>query len=196
MTRLIVLAVTASVALSAGFALSDDRGTDQLGGVREARNQSIAAPQQPSSATRIEPGTRKFVGEVAFRGRKLRLETAVTTGGGECLIDVEGHDEIMGSTCFDGGLFDDRKVVFSVNFDGGPERFRSLYVVGIAAPGIASIALTRTDGSITRRELGRNRTFVFDSTSSDLDRNALPADLEAFGPSGRRVERVELPALR
>jgi hypothetical protein len=83
-----------------------------------------------------------------------------------------------------------------VNFDGGPEQFSSLSVVGLAAPGIASVGLAKSDGSVVRVALDRARGFVIESPASELERGVTPTGLVLFGPSGKQVDEVGIPALR
>jgi hypothetical protein len=193
---MLVIALTASATIGAGSLLSAlDRttgrnGVDHRG---EARSPVSVSPHA-APPMKHEPGTRKLVGEVALRGRMLRLETAETSDGQECLLRSEGLGGLA-SQCFENGFFGSSKVVFSVSFDGGPNVFRSLYVSGLAAPGVASVALTKTDGSVVRVDLDRTRAFAIESSAADLEANILPARLEALGPSGKLVDAVSIPAL-
>ena len=144
----------------------------------------------------MKPGTQKVVGELQTRGRRIRLETVESVDGEECLVDIEVESGVSGATCSKGGLFSARKVAFSVNFDGGPEHFSSVSVVGLAAPGIASVGLAKSDGSVVRVELDRTRGFVIESPTSELEGGVTPTGLVLFGPSGKRVDEVGIPTLR
>ena len=144
---------------------------------------------------RVKPSTRTSVGEYRIRGgRTLRLETADTADGFGCLFDIEdGH--AAGSSCFEGGLFAQQKLAYAIHFDGGPDRFGALYVIGVAAPGIAAVSLSMTDGSTVRLALSRGRAFLYESSKQELERDVLPAGLDAFGPSGKLVEQARFPGL-
>ncbi|MGH3066053.1 MAG: hypothetical protein ACRDOF_07080 [Gaiellaceae bacterium] len=198
MNRALVLVITTSAAIASGAALSaSDRWDEEARGTTDTSGRmQVSSEQQSPPNLKLKPGTRKLLGEFRVGGKKVRLETADSTDGDECLIDTEVEAQVSGSTCFGGGLFGSRRVAFSVNFDGGPGNFRSLYVVGVAAGSVDSVALTRTDGSTVQLSLSRNRGFVFESSASDLDGNVLPAALELIGPSGRLVEKVEIPPLQ
>jgi len=147
-------------------------------------------------ALQVEEGTRNAVGEFGLGGgRTIRLHTADTTDGKSCLIE-EGPRIGWGSTCLENGLFGQRKLVFFVNSDGGPERFTELYVGGVAAPGIAAVSISKNDGSTEELLLTSERAFLFESTASDLERDVLPSGLRAFGRNGKLVQFVRFPSLR
>jgi hypothetical protein len=198
MRRVLVIALTASAAIGAGLVLAVlDRTTEanRGGEGRVGARSSVSVVPDAGPSLKLKPGSRKLVGELALRGKNLRLETAETWDGAECLLQTEAQGG-GASQCFESGLFGLSRIAFSVSSDGGPDVFRSLYVLGVAAPGVASVMLTRTDGSVVRVDLDRTRAFVIESSVEDLAANVLPARLEAFGPSGKRVDSVAIPALR
>lgn len=197
MTRLIVIAVTSLAAVVVGARIASDGAEQQSAGDQPAaRHKAALVVRGPADLPGTKPGTRRVVGEVEARGRRVRLETAESTRGEECLLDIDLETGASGATCSKGGLFAVRKVAFSVNFDGGPERFSSLSIVGLAAPGIASLGLDKSDGSMVTMELDRTRAFVVESPAAELEQGIVPTGLVLFGPSGKRVEEVPLPARR
>ena len=190
--------VAASAAVLLGLGSGFERVSERPNGSRgpAAGYAAVSVAKETPKLSWVKPGTRKSVGAFQVRGRTVLLETAESTDGEECLLDTELGTGGTGATCSKDGLFAARKVVFSLNFDGGPDVFRSLDVLGVAAPGVASVALSRTDGSVVRVDLDRTRAFVIESSAADLEANVLPARLELFGPSGKRIESVAIPALR
>jgi hypothetical protein len=198
MPRLFVaIAATLAVVVASavvGFELRDG-GPDGVA-ARGAPRKAVPVVQDVARLPWIRSGTRRIVGQVRARGRTIRLETAESTDGEECLLDTDLGTGSTGATCSKGGLFEARNVAFSVNFDGGPERFDALSVVGLAAPGIASVALAKSDGSVTRVDLDRTRAFAVESSALELERGVVPTGLVLFGPNRKPVQEVDIPVTR
>lgn len=195
---IVIVILSAAVGLAASLLFeAREPGSREVAAVPAAPATAVSSTgSHGTAALRVKAATRKAVGQFRLRGGgTLRLETADTEGGHGCLVDVE-VGAASGSSCFEGGLFAQQKVAFSVNFDGGPDRFRTLYVLGIAAPGVAAVTLSKSDGTSARLELNGARAFLYESSAAELARNVLPSGLEAFGPSGRLVERIAIPSLR
>ena len=160
------------------------------------RSGSESALERIQARIGAKPGSMRRVGTFGLgRGRTLRLYTAQAADGASCLID-EADGLGAGSTCLESGLFHSRRAAFSVNSNGGPERFGELQVVGMVAPEIGSLTVVLTDGSVTEAALNEHRAFLYESTVSDLARDALPAALRLYGRNGRLVETISIPALR
>jgi hypothetical protein len=159
-------------------------------------------PQNDSAAGRLErelhvkPGSKRHVGEFALRqGKSLMLTTAATTDGHWCLIDVVEPSGGAGSTCHEGAAFGRSKVVFSINMDGGPDRFAELYLLGVAAPDVHAIVLAHTDGTTVVTEPTAEGGFAFESTAADLEARIYPTTLRLYGQGRQLVETVDLPAI-
>ena len=196
MTRLVAISVISVAAVVLGVLAGSDRTVEPRSDQREsARHDAVLVGRDAAKLPWAKPATQKVVGEFQAHGRKIRLETVESTRGEECLVDIEVESGVSGATCSKGGLFSVRKVAFSLNFDGRPEHFSSVSVVGLAAPGIASVGLAKSDGSVVRVELDRTRGFVIESLASELERGVTPTGLVLFGPSGKRVEEVGIPTL-
>jgi hypothetical protein len=188
--------VTAAGALAGASAITMlDRGSQQPRSVHREASPTPVSAERPGGLA-VKPGTMKQVGEFQILGGTLRLQTAETTDGSECLIDTQTEENVTGSSCFPRGLFASSRVAFSVNFEGGPDRFRSLHVFGLVAPGVNAVALSKSDGSVARLELKGSRSFVFQSSVSELERDVLPTALQLFGPGGPRVGAEVIPLLR
>jgi hypothetical protein len=145
---------------------------------------------------KVREGTTKAVGQFTLRGgAKLRLDTAETTDGKSCLID-DVSDVGAGSACLEEGLFALRKVAFVVNSEGGPERFDELQLVGVVAPAIGAVSLSKTDGTAVDLRLTTGGAFLFESTTAELELDVLPAALQLLGRNGKLVQTVAIPSLR
>lgn len=143
----------------------------------------------------IKAGTARDVGVFPLRqGRTVRLRVADTTAGQTCLVDVEEPHGARGMTCRTGGLFTDQRVVFSVNFAGGPDAFSSMYLVGVAAPMVRAVSVVKSDGSVVEADLSSDGAFVVESSAGELQRRIYPATVVAYGHGGRVIERVDTPA--
>jgi hypothetical protein len=142
---------------------------------------------------KMKRGSKTAIGAFALAsGRRIELFTAETEDAHSCLIE---HDTEAGAGagCLEGGLFAARKVAFSVNTDGGPERFDELYVVGVVAPSIRSAALVLTDGREVPLRLAGEGSFLFEGSRSDLAEGTYPHQFRLFGPNGKLVETVSFP---
>lgn len=204
MKHAILLVAVCSIALGAGLVIFGGIGRDGVTGplatsgsgtpVSEAASaDSLPALERMERDLKVKKGSKNAVGEFELRGgRKLRLHTVETTDGKSCLID-EDPAVGPGATCLEDGLFAFRKVALFVNSDGGPELFRELYVGGVAAPGIATVLLSMTDGSSVDLPLTRDGAFLFESTAVDLELSILPNGLRLYGSSGKLVQVVNFP---
>lgn len=203
MKRLLLTAGAVSIVLGLAYAVVTGDGRDGLTATHTAAPAgsltSTAASQSHSEAPRsfaAKPGTTKDIGRFVLRGgRELRLRTYETADGMSCLEDREGTSG-PGATCAEGGLLRGRRAVYSITFDGGPARFARLYLLGLAAPGIGSVAVQMTDGSVVRAALSPERAFVVESSAAELAQDVVPSALLLYGLSGRLVERIEIPTQR
>ncbi len=162
----------------------------------DPRTPARTALDQIEQSLEVTDGSRRSIGAFALSGaRTLRSYVAVTNDGKSCLISDDSHAG-AGATCVDGGLFDERPVLFSVDSQGGPERFQELYLSGIAAPGIAGVVVTKTDGTSAKLRIGSTGAFLFRSSPADLARDVLPTGMRLNAPDGTLVEVVDIPALR
>jgi hypothetical protein len=167
--------------------------------------QMVSRSEQPkteSAARRLDrelhvaPESKRSVGEFELRrGMSVKLATATTVDGHWCLIDDQGPSGGAGSTCAENGPFARSKVLFSINTDGGPKRFTELYLLGVAAQDIRTVAVSRTDGSTVRAQPNAEGGFLFESSSTDLESRVFPSSLRLYGPSGRLVETVDIPSV-
>jgi hypothetical protein len=153
-----------------------------------------ASPAAEGNAMpRFKPETRNDLGRFALgRGRQVKVSSAETTDGQECLIEDDGSGEA--SSCLEHGLFATRKAELVVGSMGGPEHFDELHVTGIVAPGIRSARLVKTDGTEADLELNADRAFVYDSSTIDLREQVYPTALRLFASDGRLVATVHFPA--
>jgi hypothetical protein len=204
----VALAVAVAFAAGTGLVVFADWGGDE--GARASApstsrssvsNESTAEPSSVleglEQRLKVKIGSKKTRGEFALRGgRRLRVHTADTTDRKSCLLDVQEPAEIAGAMCLENGLFGLRKAAFSVSSNGGPARFGELYLLGVAAPGIATVSVSKTDGSTVDVQLNRDHAFLFQSTPSDLEQDILPSGLRLFGSGGKLVEMIEIPSLR
>ena len=86
----------------------------------------------------MKTGSKRSLGTLRLSdGREIELTLAETSDGKECLID---HERGAGASasCLEDGLFRHRRVEFSIAFEGGPETFDELHVIGVVAPSIRS----------------------------------------------------------
>ena len=188
------VAIAAVIAALAGLDSETERASVSPAGLDAGKAVSVTA--DAARGSRVEPRTRTTLGDLALPGGKLRLERAEMSDGSECLLPAELGSGVSGSQCFQRGLFGSSRVAFSVNSDGGPGTFSSMYVVGIAHPATERVELVRTDGSVVRAELTKERTFVVESSAAELERSVLPASLRVYAGNGRLVETVEIPDMR
>jgi hypothetical protein len=159
---------------------------------------SVAAREQApterfGASADLEPGSQRSLGDFRLPGgRSLRLSSAETKKGESCLVE---EDSSIGRSvgCNAGGLFGARRAAFSVNTDGGPDRFDELYVVGVVAPEIRAVDVVTTDARVTPAELGSRQTFLFVSRRADLDAGVHPRALRLYGAGGRLVETIAFP---
>jgi hypothetical protein len=198
----VVLAACAAVGV-ATVAMVDDDSTQSS--IAQSRSLIADIGPDPSAGTslgRLEQSLKVTKGSVEkvasfglSSGRTVRIHLATTDDGKSCLID-ESSEIGAGATCVEGGLFDERPVVFSVDSQGGPERFRELYIPGVAAPGIATVVVAKTDGSSVKLRVAGTGAFLFRSTPGELARDVLPADVRLYSADATLVETVTIPALR
>ena len=199
MRRVILLAALVAVAAGVGvaFAVSRDGGSSAAGTVPEADGQISSvetAPLPGERGLKVRPGSRRAVGEFRLRGgRTIQLRTLATSDGKSCLVEVEKPSGVAGSSCFDGELFAGQKVVFAINFDGGPERFGDMYLFGVAGPEVARVAVERTDGSSVDVEPNAEGGFLVQSSPQDLELNLLPTSLRLFARGGAPLGVIEIP---
>jgi len=205
MTRLwIALAAVPVVAGAAFVRVAEDDGATRaslaassasygvlIGNVAEEL--STSASERLESSIKLKAGSKKPLGEVQLAdGRRVRLFSADTDDSKSCLIE-DDPEAGLGAGCLEGGLFRARKAAFSVNAQGGPERFEELYVVGVAAPSIRGVALVKADGSTVALELNAANSFLFESSKPDLEARLYPVGLRLFGSNGKLVETVTFP---
>ena len=206
MTRVFLLAAVAvagAAGVVAGFSTwgRGDPGVSATAsaprGIAASRPLDAESPaDQAERRLNVKEGTRKAVGQFTLRGGKtLRLDTADTTDGKSCLID-DVSDVSAGSACLENGLFALRKAAFVVNSNGGPDRFNELQLVGVAAPGIGAVSVSKTDGTSVELRLTRDGAFLFESTPAELEQDILPSALQLLGRNGKLVERIAIPSLR
>jgi len=207
MRRILVLGVMTIAGLALGFAMVTTRAPDTAAvesveavgsrtvGLAVERDARSSLPGE--RVLSVEPGTRRGLGRFPLRGgRTLQVRTVRTTDGMSCLVNVEEPSLVGGSSCHEGSLFSPYRVLFVVNSDGGPGRFTDEYLIGIAAPEVALVALERTDGSVDETRPNAHGAFVIQSSPRDLERDALPAALRAYARDGSLVEAHEIPSPR
>lgn len=206
MKRMILFAALLSVAAGATIELDSTDSTDlrrhSTRTVAQTHADDTSGTARPEPLPALERLERKIkmqgeskdtVGAFELTtGETVHLHTARTDDGQSCLID-EGTLAGASATCVENGLFGIRKVAFFVNSNGGPERFSTLYVGGVAAPSIRSVAVVKTDGSTVREEVNANGAFLIESSGSELERGVYPTALRLFGPSGNVAEVVDFP---
>jgi hypothetical protein len=202
MRTLTAIVAIASVLVGAAFVshernASHDEMTDGTAsfanGRHVARDMSQSALERLEHSAKIKAETKRSLGHFELKdGRRVELFIADTRTGRACLVD---NDPRFGASagCLDDGLFRERKVEFSVRFDGGPTLFSELYVAGVVAPSIRSAELTKTDGTAESLELTDSRAFVFESPRADLDGSTYPNGFRLYGPSGKLLETVTFP---
>lgn len=200
MRRLVGLSVAAVLLAVAGYANegADDGGSllsvDRAEYVSRTGGGVAGSPlERLERSMKAKPGSRKALGGVRLAdGRRIDLYTVETEDAKSCLV---GDDPKAGAGggCLEGGLFRERRVAFSVNTQGGPERFDELYVSGVVAPRIRSAELTMSDGSASRLDLSETGVFVYQSTDVELASRILPVGIRLFGPNGDLVEAVSFP---
>lgn len=199
MRRLLLVLAMVSVALGFvwGAALRDrtdaTAASQGLGPIAGSEDAAVSGSLRGPLG--IRAGTARDVGALPLaRGRTVRLRVAETTGGQTCLIDVEEPSGARGMACRTGGLFTDQRVVFSVNFTGGPDSFSGMYLVGVAAPMVRAVSIVKSDGSVVAADLSSNGAFVVESSAAELERRVYPAAAVAYGDGGRVIERTDVPA--
>jgi hypothetical protein len=202
-----VLLPTLAIAAVVGIGLAFGRESDESPAPRDPSSslQVVSRSEQPRNEyaaralqrqLQVRPESKKSIGEFELqRGKSVKLTTATTVDGHWCLIDDQGPSGGAGSTCAENGPFARSKVLFSINMDGGPKRFTELYLLGVAAPDIRTVALSRTDGSTLTAQPNAEGGFVFESSSTDLESRVFPSSLRLYGPSGRLVETVDIPSV-
>jgi hypothetical protein len=203
--RLVVPMVVIVAAVGFGLALAaapDEEvasGTVSVTNSKDVVQRHDAALSSQGSLERelnLKPETHDARGVFPLRrGKSLQLATAETTDGHWCLIDVEEPSGAAGSSCYKGAPFAHSKVVFSMNMDGGPETFAELYLLGVALPGVRAVMLERTDGTTVETDPNADGAFLFESTAAELESRIYPTALHVYGPSGKLIETVDIPAV-
>jgi hypothetical protein len=202
----LLIVLTAVVSVAAGAALMDVTRDAGSRGVSAAPTREYVASSDKASEGRsgsaierlersikLKAGSKRSLGEVELSdGRRVRLSRADTVDSKSCLIE-DDPDTGPGAGCLEGGLFDARKAAFSVNAQGGPDRFAELYVVGVAAPSVRSVAMIKTDGETVALDLEAGGVFLFESSRADLEAHVYPVGLRLLGANGKLVEVVNFP---
>ena len=193
----VILSVLAGLAFAHVTRSPGGEGALSARGDRVSSSRVVAREKSPTErfdgSIDAKPGTQRELGEFRLAGeRSLRLYSVETRNGRSCLVDV---DSSVGQSagCLEGGLFGARRAAFSVNTQGGPDRFDELYLVGVAAPDIEAVDLVQTNGSLVRLELNPQRAFLFLSRSADLEARIYPTALRLHGPGGRLAETITFP---
>lgn len=197
--RPVVLATTALVAIAGGaiFALVSNPSERHAAPLtRVDAGETVSVSPQAARLPRVEPGSRQLLAELSLRAGKLRLERARMSDGSECLLHAEVERGVTGSQCFDNGLFGSSRVAFTVNSEGGPERFTGMYLVGVAHPSAERIELVSSGADTTAVDLAADDVFFVESSPSELELGVFPAALRVYGRGGRLLETVEIPAPR
>lgn len=192
MKRLVLLACLVLVGAAIAVAPGEREHTNPMGSSRIA----IPISQVGDSGKKLvlESGSERSLGAFGLgRGKTLRLATAQTADGQACLLE-SGQDDPGSSMCLDGGLFGVRRVAFTVDSQGGPDRFTELRVPGVVAPDIRGAEILKTDGSSAPVALTSTGAFVYESPSADLQRGVYPSGFRLYGPNGKLVETVRFPA--
>ena len=186
--------LVAFAARSNGEEAAPAASPDRVAASRVSVHEKTAIERFDSSID-AKPGSRRPLGEFTLAGgRSLRLYSVETRNGKSCLVDEDpGVGQSAG--CLEGGLFGLRRAAFSVNTDGGPDRFDELYLIGVAAPGIRGVDVVETDGSHRSLELNSEHAFLFQSSPSDLAAGVYPKGLRLYSAAGRLVETITLPPL-
>ena len=94
MRRLFVIAFTAAAAILVGIAvqLAGLEADDRLSADARVRTGSpVSVAPYSSRLLKVKPETKKRLGEFKLRGGKLRLETAESVDGDQCIIHAEGE---------------------------------------------------------------------------------------------------------
>jgi hypothetical protein len=168
--------------------------TDRFVVERGDRPTSGSPLERLERSIKLKPGSKKALGGFTLAsGRRVQLYTADTEDAKSCLVE-DDPEAGAGAGCLEGGLFRERQVAFSVDTQGGPDRFDELYVTGVVASNIRSAELTKSDGTAVRIDLAESRAFVYESPSADLESRVYPDGFRLFGPNGKLVETVSFPA--
>jgi len=199
MSRAIILAAVTVFAVGVGAALlagheGDEPAPAAAGGRSEAISSTTDATPPVERGLKVRSGSRKEVGAFPLRdGREVHLRTLSTTDGKSCLVQEEPSGA-AGFSCLDGGLFAGRKVVWVVNFDGGPGRFSDMYLYGVAAPEVTRVSVERTDGSMVDVEPNADGGFVVESSPRDLELSVFPSGIRLYARGGASLGAIEIPA--
>ena len=191
MKRFVVVAVPMLAGVTIGL-LWWQPGTEHSASV-QAEPAALSKTEESGQGLELKPGSERRLGVFKLgHGRDLSLSTADTTDGKSCLIE-SGEADADSSVCLEDGLFTLRKVAFSVDSQGGPQRFSELHVPGVVASGIRSAEILKTDGSSASLDLSSEGAFVYESPESDLEQAIYPNGFRLYGPSGRLAETVHFP---
>lgn len=189
--RLITLGcATVGLAAVAVLVMADGSGSPSSA----PRSVAVSSADRPQSGRpRLRAETKRLVGSFELRqGRTIRVSTADTVDGRECLVEEDSVGEA--SSCLDGGLFSSRRAALVVSSMGGPERFDELHVTGVVAPGIRVVWLVKTDGATVELPLNAQRAFTYESPPTDLESGVYPTALRLLGRGGKLVEVVGFPS--
>ena len=160
------VAIAAVIAALTGLDRETERASVSPAGLDAGKAVSVT-PGGAARGSRVEPRTRRPLGDLALRAGKLRLERAEMSDGSECLLHAELGSGVSGSQCFQRGLFGSSRVAFSINSDGGPGTFSSMYVVGIAHPWVQGPGGTETAGGPKEEKAPTGRIQVSDKQTFD-----------------------------
>ena len=172
--------------------------------VSERAPQALERPRQardrvpPSAALLdyIDLGSARRV--KSFRlasGREHAVFLARSKDGKQvCLFDTDLVTGQQGGGCNDAtSVFAGRKIQISVSFEGGPTpaTIRDVRIVGLAAPGIASVRVELSDATARTVELTADRAFAWAMPQSDVDRGVQPRAVVAIGRDGKPIDGAE-----
>ena len=200
MRRLIGLSVAAALLAVAGYVherTDEGRSLRSISHAeyisREGGGIAGSPLQRLERSMKARPGSRRPLGSVRLTdGRRIDLYTVETEDAKSCLVE-DDPEAGAGGGCLEGGLFQERRVAFSVNTQGGPAQFDELYVSGVVASRIRSAELSLSDGSARPLDLSKTGAFVYESTDVELASRVLPVGIRLFGPNGSLVEAVSFP---
>lgn len=191
MRRTLLFVGISSAILGVGFGALTDSAKDGDAGdaLRAASTVSRADPLAE------RPGTRRELGRFELRGgRSARLWTADAVAGTSCLLEDDSSS--ASSMCLEGGLFKHHRVAFFVRSEGGPDRFSELHLSGVVAPEVARATVRKSDGTVADLDLGAAGAFVYESTTAELEIDALPAALSLYRRNGTLIETIGIPGHR
>jgi hypothetical protein len=153
-----------------------------------AQVENGAVLERLERSAKVKTGSKRSLGTLRLSdGRVIELTRAETIDGKECLID-HARGAGASASCLDDGLFRHRRVEFSIAFEGGPETFDELQVIGVVAPSVRSAELVMTNGGVAPLALTKEHTFVYESGREALLQGVRPTAFRLYGPRGKLVE--------